>query len=88
MSSRNKGGSMPISDAALARQAHAQGRAKSLAQILPSLSRIAPGRVLSVAFEQAQDGYVYNFLVLTAQGRFVDVSLDAGSGAALYLRSR
>lgn len=76
------------SNARAAQRAEARGEAKSLAKMLRFLARIAPGRVLSVVFEKSRYGYDYAFSVLTEDGRYVDVVLDARTGNLISARTR
>ena len=75
-------------DAHAARRAEALGEAKSLSSILRHLSHVAQGRVLSVTFEKSIYGYDYAFTVLTQDGRYLEVVLDAKSGRLISARTR
>ena len=75
-------------DARAARQAEGRGEAKSLPTILKSLSRVAPGRVLTVIFEQTSYGFDYAFTVLTEDGHYLDVVLDARTARLISARTR
>ncbi|MDE3174478.1 MAG: PepSY domain-containing protein [Pseudomonadota bacterium] len=75
-------------DARGARRAEARGEAKSLSKILRSLAHVAPGQVLSVVFEKSPHGYDYAFSVLTDDGRYLDVVLDAKTGHLISARTR
>jgi hypothetical protein len=75
-------------DLALARAAVADGQALGLAEIMPALRRVASGRVLAVSFGRGNAGYLYTFAVLTDAGRYLDVSIDAKTGALIASRRR
>jgi hypothetical protein len=75
-------------DLALARAAVAEGQALGLAEIMPALRRVASGRVLAVSFGRGNAGFFYTFAVLTDSGRYLDVSIDAKTGALIASRRR
>jgi uncharacterized membrane protein YkoI len=64
------------------------GQALGLAEIMPALRRVAPGRVLAVSFSRGRTGFLYTFAVLTDAGHYLDVSLDAMTGALIASRRR
>lgn len=79
---------MSTSDQALVRKAVADGEAQSLGQIMPALRRAAPGKILDISFDQRGGGFIYMFTILTDTGRYLDVSIDAKTGAALSIKGR
>ena len=72
----------------MVRQAVANGDAQSLGDITSSLRRSISGKILSTTFNRSGGGYTYGFSVLTDSGRFVDVTVDARTGAILTKRER
>jgi uncharacterized membrane protein len=82
------GGVAEPADLALARAAVADGQALGLAEIMPALRRVASGRVLAVSFGRGNAGFLYTFAVLTDAGRYLDVSIDAKTGALIASRRR
>ncbi len=75
-------------DLKLVRAAEKSGQAMSLGKILPALKRVAPGKVLNVAFSRAETGFRYTFTMLTAAGRYIEVSIDAKTSELLGVRRR
>jgi hypothetical protein len=86
--SGGEGGDPEPADLALARAAVADGQALGLAEIMPALHRVASGRVLGVSFGRGSAGFLYTFAVLTEAGRYLDVSIDAKTGALIASRRR
>ncbi len=72
-----------------AQQAASQGWVLSLNSILPSVVRAVPGRVLEVDLRQTRTGeWLYEFLVLTTDGRYREVMVDARRNHILQVRRR
>lgn len=64
-------------------EAHEQGEALSLSEILPLALRAAPGEVLEVELEREHGALVYEIEILARTGRVRKVVLDARSGRVL-----
>jgi hypothetical protein len=75
-------------DLKLVRAAEANGQAMPLGKILPALKRAAPGKILNVAFARVETGFRYTFTMLTAAGRYIEVSIDAKTSELLGVRRR
>ena len=72
-----------------ARQAASQGWVLSLDSILPSVLRAVPGRILEVDLREIRTGeWLYEFLVLTTDGRYREVMVDARRNQILQVRRR
>jgi hypothetical protein len=72
-----------------ARQAASQGWVLSLSAILPSVVSAVPGRILEVDLRQLRTGeWLYEFLVLTTDGRYREVVVDARRNQILQVRRR
>ncbi|RKE83992.1 PepSY domain-containing protein [Rhizobium sp. AG855] len=58
----------------------ASGRIKSLAELRRTVLSRVPGDIVSARVEQEHGLDLYEFRVLRADGRLVEVEVDAGSG--------
>ena len=58
----------------------ASGRIKSLAELRRTVIARVPGDIVSARLEQEDGHQLYEFRVLRADGRLVEVEVDAGSG--------
>jgi uncharacterized membrane protein YkoI len=71
------------------RTAVSRGWALPLSQIAPTVQRAVPGQILDVTLEQtARDGWVYGFVVLTREGGYRDIVVDARRNEILEIRRR
>ncbi len=64
----------------VARRAVERGEIKSLAEILQAVRDKLPGEVTSVKLERERGRLVYEFRVVGARGRLLEVYVDAASG--------
>ncbi len=72
-----------------AREAVSQGWALALSTVLPTVSKAVPGQVLEVDLRQSWAGdWRYEFLVLTRDRRYQEVTVDARSNRILQIRRR
>jgi uncharacterized membrane protein YkoI len=62
-----------------ARQAVARGEALPLADILARVKPELGGEVVGVSFERKSDRWVYEFRVIAAAGRLMEVYVDAAT---------
>lgn len=80
---------LPEEDARQARLALSAGRIRPLADILGVARGAAEGRVLDVALRREFFGsWTYRVTLLSRDGRYSDVSIDAGGGGVLDVRRR
>lgn len=80
---------LPEEDARQARLALSAGRILPLADILGVARGAADGRVLDVALRRDFFGsWTYRVTLLSREGRYSDVSIDAGGGDVLDVRRR
>lgn len=56
-----------------------------LAQVLAAVEAQFKGRVIEVEFERSGGHYVYEFELITADGRIIEVEVDAASGQVLEI---
>jgi uncharacterized membrane protein YkoI len=66
-----------------ARRALEEGRARPLAEILERVREQLGGEVIGVEFEREKGRYVYEFKVMTPDGRLREVYVDAMSAEIL-----
>lgn len=64
----------------VARRAVERGEIKSLAEILQAVRDKLPGEVTSVKLERERGRLVYEFRVVGARGRLLEVYVDAATG--------
>ena len=64
----------------VARRAVERGEIKSLAEILQTVRGKLPGEVASVKIERKRGRLVYEFRVVGARGRLLEVYVDAATG--------
>jgi uncharacterized membrane protein YkoI len=60
-----------------AQEAVAAGQAAPLNQVLATIRRTVPGEVMTVALEERPAGWTYFVTILTPQGEYCDVTVDA-----------
>lgn len=65
------------------RAPRADGRRLPLAEILRIATATVPGEVIEVDLDDDEDGPEYEIKVLTADGRTIDLEIDAVTGAIL-----
>jgi uncharacterized membrane protein YkoI len=63
-----------------ARRAFQSGEARSLGDILAQLRSQTAGEVIEVELKRKRGGYIYEFKLLSADGRVAEVELDAKTG--------
>jgi len=86
---RGGGGDWDNSGSSAARGAVSQGVALPLNLVMPVVQQAAPGRVLDVDLQQWAGGaWVYKFLVLSGQGAYSEVFVDALSSRIMSVRER
>lgn len=73
----------PADDMAAMRAAVAQGKALSLATILPNIATVQRGAILEVQFQQRRTGPVYVITVISPDWRLWTLVVDARTGAVL-----
>lgn len=71
-----------------ARRALREGRVLPLGDILDSVRRRIPGKVLDVDLVQERRGFVYHLRVLDPNGRVLGVAVDGRSARILGVRGR
>jgi uncharacterized membrane protein YkoI len=60
-----------------------------LGKVTPTVQRAVPGQILDVTLQQtARDGWVYGFVVLTREGGYRDILVDARRNEILEIRRR
>ena len=64
----------------VARRAVERGEIKSLAEILQTVRDRLPGEVASVKLERERGRLVYEFRVVGARGRLLEIYVDAATG--------
>lgn len=71
-------------DHELARQALIEGRIRPLAEITEAFNAKMAGEIMGVELEvEKQGGFVYEFKILTPEGKLKEVDVDAKSGDIL-----
>ena len=68
-----------------ARRAVDRGEALPIARLLERLKIEVPGEVVGVEFEREHGRWVYEFKVIDARGRLLEVYVDAHTGKVLSL---
>jgi uncharacterized membrane protein YkoI len=63
-----------------AREALERNEVLPLAQILPEVERQTGARMIEVEFELEDDRYVYEFELVTADGRLIEAIVEAATG--------
>ena len=77
------------SDQTDARQAVERGEVRSFGWLLKKLKTAVPGDVVKVRLKRhARDLWTYEVTVLNATGRYVQVSLNAATGAVIKSKYR
>lgn len=66
-----------------ARDALRRGEAQSLSAILPQVEAQLGARVIEVEFERRHGRHVYEFELITPEGRIIEAVVDAGTGEIL-----
>jgi hypothetical protein len=88
-SGKSGGGDWDHSGSSDARGAVSQGRALPLRQVLPTVRKAAPGKVLDVDLQQSPQGrLIYKFLVLGRDGTYAEVLVDAAKSRLMDVRKR
>ncbi|MFM9976277.1 MAG: PepSY domain-containing protein [Beijerinckiaceae bacterium] len=73
----------------LAREAVANGWAKTLNQILPTVQKKIAGDILDVRLNKSSNGtWIYNFIILSPDRRYIMVAVDATRNIILEIRGR
>lgn len=72
----------------VARRAVERGEIKSLAEILQTVRDKLPGEVASVKLERERGRLVYEFRVVGARGRLLEVYVDAATGEIARIREK
>ena len=75
-------------DHEVARQAVARGEIKSLTDILQAVRGKLPGEVAGVKLERKHGRPIYEFRVVGAQGRLLEVHVDAATGDIYRTREK
>ena len=70
-------------DHELARRAVEQGLVAPLAEIAAEVSKDIPGEIIEVELDREDGIYVYEFKILTEQGRLMEVEVDANTAEIL-----
>jgi uncharacterized membrane protein YkoI len=84
-----QGFSRSNNDQERARHAVASGMALPLSEITPTVQRVAPGRILDINLDQiANSSWVYGFVVLSSEGTYQEVFIDARRNSILEVRRR
>lgn len=71
-----------------AQDAVASGQAAPLNQVLATIRRTVPGDVMAVALEERAAGWTYFVTILTEQGEYCDVTVDARRNRLTQLKWR
>ncbi|MFD0988286.1 PepSY domain-containing protein [Methyloligella solikamskensis] len=72
-------------DHEFARRAVEQGLVAPLAEIAEKVSEEIPGEIIEVELDREDGIYVYEFKILTGQGRLLEVEVDANTAEILDL---
>jgi uncharacterized membrane protein YkoI len=72
----------------VARRAVERGEIKPLAEILQRVRDKLPGEVASVKLERERGRLVYEFRVVGARGRLLEVYVDAATGEIARIREK
>lgn len=72
----------------VARRAVERGEIKPLAEILQTVRDKLPGEVASVKLERERGRLVYEFRVVGARGRLLEVYVDAATGEIARIREK
>jgi uncharacterized membrane protein YkoI len=73
-------------DQEIARKALLEGRIRSLSEITEIVKPNLPGKILAVELEVEDDGrLVYEFDVIDARGKLLEVDVDAATGDILSI---
>lgn len=72
----------------MARQAVERGEIKPLAEVLQAVRDKLPGEVASVKLERKRDRLFYEFRVVGARGRLLEVYVDATTGEIVRTREK
>lgn len=70
-------------DHLIARRALEEGRVLPLTDLLPKVKAAVPGKVIEVELELEDGILVYEFKLVTPDGRLVEVEVDAATGEIL-----
>lgn len=69
-----------------ARRALKEGNIRPLSEILTKLDGTLDGEIVGIEFERDGGRYIYEFKLVTPEGRLVSVYVDAEDGAVLSRR--
>lgn len=72
-----------LRDYEIARDAVARGEILPLAQVLQQVQRIYPGRVIDVELDDDDGLLIYEIEMITPDGRYVEIEVDAATGSVL-----
>jgi len=72
-------------DHEFARRAVEQGLVAPLAEIAAKVSEELPGEIIEVELDREDGVYVYEFKILSEEGRLQEVEVDANTGEILDL---
>ena len=75
--------SQALPDYEIARDAVARGEILPLAQVLQQIQRDYPGRVIEVELDDDDDLLIYEIEMITPDGRYVEIEVDAATGTIL-----
>lgn len=62
------------------RRAVLEGRLRPLAEVMEEVSRAFPGRIVEMELEEEEGRVVYEFDILTPDGRLIEVDAEAATG--------
>lgn len=72
-----------LRDHEMARDAVARGEILPLAQVLQQVQRVYPGRVIGVELDDDDGLRIYEIEMITPEGRYVEIEVDATTGTVL-----
>ncbi len=70
-----------------ARHARERGEIKSLEEIMPMVSREAPGEVSHIELERDDGLWVYEFRIIDGKGHLEEIKVDAATGRIIERES-
>lgn len=73
---------LPVDQDAV-RRAVLDGQLRSLAEVMEEVSRLFPGRIVEMELEEEDGRMVYEFDIVTPDGRLIEVDADARTGAVI-----
>lgn len=69
------------------RKAVDSGKARSLAELKRVVMQRVPGEIVSIKLDRERSVLVYEFRILTANGRLVEAEVDAADGRILEIEN-